>query len=73
MSKVTLSVEKQLCAECSLALRRFIGKMDGVVSIDVENGKIAIDFDAETIPEDTVRTLAKDSVEKLGYRLLDDE
>ena len=73
MSKVTLSVEKQLCAECSLALRRFIGKMDGVVSIDVENGKIAIDFDAETIPEDTVRTLAKDSVEKLGYRLLDEE
>ncbi len=73
MSKVTFAVEKQLCAECSLALRRFIGKMDGVKSIDVENGKIAIDFDAETIPEDTVRTLAKDSVEKLGYRLLDDE
>lgn len=73
MSKVTLAVEKQLCAECSLALRRFIGKMDGVKAIDVENGKIAIDFDAETIPEDTIRTLAKDSMEKLGYRLLDDE
>jgi len=72
MSKVTLAVEKQLCAECSLALRRFIGKMDGVMSIDVENGKIAIDFDAATIAEDTVRTLAKDSVEKLGYKLLDE-
>ncbi len=73
MSKVTLSVEKQLCAECSLALRRFIGKMDGVASIDVENGKIAIDFDADRIDENTVRTLAKDSVEKLGYKLLDEE
>jgi hypothetical protein len=28
-----------------LALRRFIGKMDGVNSIDTENGKIVIDFD----------------------------
>ena len=73
MGKVTLGVEKQLCAECSLALRRFIGNMDGVLSIDVENGKIAIDFDAATIDEETVRTRAKDSVEKLGYRLLDEE
>ena len=73
MGKVTLGVEKQLCAECSLALRRFIGNMDGVLSIDVENGRIGIEFDAATIDEDTVRTLAKDSVEKLGYRLLDEE
>ena len=73
MSKVTFAVEKQLCAECSLALRRFIGKMDGVSSIDVENGKIAIDFDAATIPEDTIRTIAKESVEKLGYKLIDEE
>jgi copper chaperone CopZ len=73
MGKVTLAVEKQLCAECSLALRRFLGNMDGVLSIDVENGKIGIDFDAATIDEETVRTRAKDSVEKLGYKLLDEE
>jgi hypothetical protein len=47
--------------------------MDGVQSIDVENGKIAIDFDPAAITEETVRTLAKDSTEKLGYKLLDEE
>jgi copper chaperone CopZ len=73
MSKVILNVEKHLCAECSLALRRFIGNMDGVQSIDVENGKIAIDFDPATIAEEKVRTIAKDSTEKLGYKLLDEE
>ena len=73
MSKVTLTVEKQLCAECSLALRRFLGNLDGVSSIDVENGKIAIDFDEATIGEDTIRTLARNSAEKLGYKLHDEE
>jgi copper chaperone CopZ len=73
MSKVTLSVQKQFCAECSLALRRFVGNMDGVESVDVENGKIVIDFDEAKIPEDRVKTIAVDSVEKLGYKLIDEE
>ncbi len=40
MSKIVLNVPKELCAECSLALRRFVGGKEGVDSIDVENGKI---------------------------------
>ena len=73
MSKVTLSVQKQFCAECSLALRRFVGNLDGVESVDVENGRIVISFDASTITEDRVRTIAQDSMEKLGYKLLDEK
>jgi len=73
VSKIALSVPKELCAECSLALRRFIGGMEGVGSIDVENGKIEISFDASKIARDTLVRISKDSVEKLGYKILDEE
>jgi copper chaperone CopZ len=53
MNKLSLKVQKQFCEECSLALRRFIGKMDGVEAIEVESGKIVIDFNAEKISERT--------------------
>ena len=42
MEKITLNVEKNFCEECSLELRRFIGNMEGIESIDVEDGKIAV-------------------------------
>ena len=73
MSRIALSVPKELCAECSLALRRFIGGMEGVDSIDVENGKIEISFDASKITPDTLLRISRDSVEKLGYKLPDEE
>lgn len=38
MKKIFLNVQKEFCEECSLALRRFISKMPGVESIDVESG-----------------------------------
>lgn len=42
-------------------------------SVDVENGRIVISFDASTITEDRVRTIAQDSMEKPGYKLLDEK
>lgn len=71
MKKVSLNVQKEFCDECSLALRRFIGKMNGVDSINVENGKIVISFDDGQIMEEDVLKLSRDSVEKLGYKVLD--
>ncbi len=71
MKKVSFGVEKNFCAECSLALRRFIGHMDGVESIDVENGMVAISFDDAKIPEDMVVRITKNNIEKLGYKLTD--
>ena len=73
MGKVSLRVRKQFCADCSLALRRFICSMDGVSSIDVENGRIVVEFDSSKIGEETMLERAKDSVEKLGYMLVDEE
>jgi len=72
MSKVSLNVERQFCEECSLALRRFIGGMNGVESIEVRNGKIEIGYDSSKIAEDILKKLSKESVEKLGYKLLDE-
>ncbi len=73
MEKIALNVRKEFCEECSLALRRFVGNIDGVESVDVENGRIVISFDASLITEDRVRTIAQDSVEKLGYKLHDEK
>jgi copper chaperone CopZ len=73
MGQISLNVQKQFCEECSLALRRFVGSMDGVESVAVENGRIVISFDASMITEDRVRTIAQDSVDKLGYTLIDEQ
>lgn len=72
MSRVLFRVQRQFCGECSLALRRFIGGMDGVNAVDVENGAVAVDFDERKIPEEQVQKLARDSIEKLGYRVDED-
>ncbi|MDA8239325.1 MAG: heavy-metal-associated domain-containing protein [Nitrospiraceae bacterium] len=69
MEKLSFNVEKHFCEECSLALRRFIGNMEGVESIDVEEGKIAVVFDGAKITEEKLERLTKDSIEKLGYKL----
>lgn len=71
MKKLSLNVQKEFCAECSLALRRFIGKMDGVNSIDTEDGKIVIDFDDSKVTEQYLLKISRDNIEKLGYRLED--
>jgi copper chaperone CopZ len=67
MSKVYFKVQKEFCGECSLALRRFLGGMNGVNAVDVESGSVAVDFDERKIPEERVQKIARDSIEKLGY------
>lgn len=71
MKKVSLNVQKEFCDECSLALRRFIGKVEGVDSIDVEDGRIVIAFDDSKIMETDILKISKESIEKLGYRVGD--
>jgi copper chaperone CopZ len=72
MKTISLNVQKEFCDECSLALRRFIGHMDGVSSIDVENGRIVIHFDDGRIAEEDILKITKESIEKLGYKMGDD-
>jgi len=67
--KISFRVEKTFCEECSLALRRFIGNMDGVESIDVEDGMVAVLFDKDKMSEEDLFRITRDSIEKLGYKL----
>jgi len=43
--------------------------MDGVESIDVEQGKIVVTFDETAVDEERISKITKDSIEKLGYRI----
>lgn len=71
MEKRSFKVEERFCDECALALRRFIGHMEGIESIDVENKKIAVVFDPAKMSEERLDKITKDSLEKLGYKLVE--
>jgi len=62
-------MRKEICDDCSLALKRFIGNMDGVERIEAEEGKLIIDFNDSKISMEKLSRITKDSIEKLGYKL----
>ncbi len=72
MEKRSFKVEDRFCDECALALRRFIGHLDGIESIDVENRMIAVVFNPAKISEERLDEIAKDSLEKLGHQLINE-
>jgi copper chaperone CopZ len=71
MEKRSFKVEERFCDECALALRRFIGHEEGVESVDVENKMIAVVFNPAKMPKERLDKLTKDSLEKLGYKLIE--
>ncbi len=70
MEKRLFTVEERFCDECALALRRFIGHLDGVETIEVERGTIAVVYDPAKLPTERLDTIARDSLDKLGHKLL---
>jgi len=73
MKKAYLDVQREFCGECSLALMHFIGKMKGVDSITAEDGKVAIAFDDSEISEESLLKLTRETIEKLGYKIVEGE
>ena len=69
MKVALFKVNSTVCAECSMALRRFIGGMDGVDGIDVESGMISVKYDESKIDEENLSKIARNSIERLGYRV----
>jgi len=69
MKKISVGIQKEFCEECSLALRRFIGKMNGVHSIDVAEGQIVITYDDTKLRKEDILKITRDSIEKLGYKM----
>lgn len=69
MKKTYLNAQKEFCGECSLALMRFMGNMKGIESVTAEDGKVALSFDDSVIPEESVLKIARENVEKMGYKI----
>ncbi len=69
MKQSSFGIAKNLCADCSFALRRFLGGLDGVQTIDVEGGKIVVSYDENAIDTEKLEAITTDSIRKLGYDL----
>lgn len=68
MQKASFPIDQyNICVECAIALRRFLGGLEGVESIEHETGLIIISFDEEKIDREKLTRIAKDSIRKLGY------
>jgi len=48
-------------------LRRFIQGIDGVASVEIAGQAISIAFDESIMRENTLRGIAKNSRERIGY------
>ncbi|MDA8171129.1 MAG: heavy metal-associated domain-containing protein [Nitrospiraceae bacterium] len=68
--KLEIKVPREMCTSCSLALERFLGKMEGVGSIDTETDKIIINYDNGKISRQELLNISKMALEKLGYPLI---
>jgi len=69
-AKILFDVGTIFCYDCVQALRKFIGSMKGVVSIEVETDRIAVVYDPGIVSAAEITRLVTDSVEKLGYKVL---
>jgi hypothetical protein len=68
MQKATFAIDEyNTCVECAIALRRFIGALDGVESIDDLRGMIIVSFDETKIDREWLIKITTDSIRKLGY------
>jgi copper chaperone CopZ len=69
MKVILFNIAQGRCVECSIALKRFIGGIEGVESVDVGKGTISIRIDETKAKEDSIRKIARDSIERLGFRI----
>ena len=69
MKVVTFRVDRTFCGDCLFGLKRFIQGIDGVASVDIAAQAISIAFDETVMKEDTLKKVARDSMERIGYRV----
>jgi copper chaperone CopZ len=69
MKKSRIPVQKEFCAECSLAITRFMKNFEGVESVEAEEGSVSITFDERKIDGEQVEKIARENIEKLGYKV----
>ncbi len=69
MNTITLRVNRTFCGDCMMGLRRFIQGIDGVASVEIAGQAMTIMFDASVMKERTLREIAINSLERIGYSI----
>jgi copper chaperone CopZ len=72
MATLSFKVGHVYCYDCVKAVGRFVGKMKGVLSVDVQNNDSAvIEYDpaALEVDEEQFKKIVKESIERLGFRI----
>jgi copper chaperone len=64
----TLNVEGMSCSHCENSVKKAVGELNGVKSVDVDlkGKKVTIEFDAEKVNVETI----KDAIEDQGYDVI---
>lgn len=70
MPTLSFRTERVYCYDCVIALKKFIGSLDGIQSIEMDGeDKIDILYDSSSISEEKLDRIVKESVEKLGFKV----
>ena len=67
MNTMTFRVDRTFCGDCMMGLRRFIQGIDGVASVEIGGQLMTIIFDPSVMKEKTLREIADNSLERIGY------
>ena len=74
MATLSFKVGHVYCYDCVKALSKFIGKMKGVLSVEVINNDSAvIEYDPANleVEEDRFKQIVMDSIDRLGFKIKD--
>jgi copper chaperone CopZ len=59
------------CHDCVIALKKFIGSLEGIHSIEmIGTDRVVISYDSSLISEERLKEIVADSVEKLGFKII---
>lgn len=61
----TLNVEGMSCSHCENAVKKSVGGLNGVISVEVDlkGKKVTVEYDPDKVTVDTI----KDTIEDQGY------
>ncbi len=75
MASISFKVGSIYCYECVMALRKFIGDVKGVRSVDmIGDDRVVITYDPANLifDEGKLRQLVIDSIDKLGFKIIEE-
>ncbi len=69
MAVLQVNVGALYCYSCVQALRSFIGTLQGIEGVEVDDAMVKVTYSPEVISQNEVRKIVADTVEKLGYKV----